>query len=459
MILRASLVSFLAVIAAPASAHVVDGDACTHVVKPGDTLDRIATRNGVTVAQLVAGDSALKNNPNMIRVGQKIDVCAAKKAASRSRGGGGRSCGGGRRVAVHEVGKGDNLGKIASRYGVSEDQVLRRNPKLKADPNMLRLGQKLEICAGSGRAKNSKMCGYRTPLHHHEVVPGEHLAVIAGRYGVRQKDLQNWNPSLRNPNMLRVGQRVRLCPEIAPHERERISYTVQAGETFGSIAKKFDLSQNQLLRFQRGKLSDPNKLRSGRDLVVWVDGDIVPGFARISDDKGVLKAGVQLPPGKNYHIKWASGAWGTAASIRSIQEAASRYKRKSNGPDVNIGDISRKGGGPFPPHASHQHGRDVDVGYVLKGQVAGGTRFRRANKNSLDAARTWALLKAFIDTGNVTYIFVDRSIQKLLHEHLKKNGVSDDLLDELFQYPRRRRHGTVQHWKGHRNHFHVRFRR
>jgi len=127
---------------------------------------------------------------------------------------------------------------------------------------------------------------------------------------------------------------------------------------------------------------------------------------------------------------------------------------------VHVGDISKRGGGPFSPHISHQHGRDVDMGYVLKGNDAHETKFRGANAKNLDVARTWTLIKAFIDTDEVTYIFMDHRIQKLLYEYAQSRGVDEDTLDELFQYPRGRgrSHGIIRHWKGHSNHFHVRFR-
>ena len=59
------------------------------------------------------------------------------------------------------------------------------------------------------------------------------------------------------------------------------------------------------------------------------------------------------------------------------------------------------------------------------------------------------------------YIFVDYSVQKLLYEYAKGKGVSEDTLSELFQYPRGKRasRGIIRHWKGHIDHFHVRFRR
>ena len=454
------LALLLAAVAAPRSARA--GDECVHRVRKGETLGRIAARAGVSVADLVATDPVLRKNPDRLRVGQAIDLCKARRHARKGgRAKGRKRCGRGRTAVVHEVAPGQTLSGIAGRYGVSVETILKQNPSLRGDPRRLRAGQTLTFCAGRARAKNSKLCGYRTPVYHHEVIPGEHLGLVAGRYGVRRRDLLRWNPSLRkNPDRLRVGQTIRVCPEIAPRRRQKIAHTVQPGETFGAIARRYDTTRRQLLAWQRGRLSDPSRLRAGQKLTVWVDGAIVPGFADVFDDEGVLEHGIQLPPGKGYTVKWPAGAWGTAETIRAIQQAVARYKRKMpGGPKVHIGDISKKGGGPFPPHVSHQYGRDVDVGYVLKGKLANETRFRNANARNLDVARTWALVEAFLATGRVKYIFMDLKIQKLLYEYARKKGVSEMRLDEIFQYPRRRRHGIIQHWRGHVNHFHVRFER
>lgn len=447
------------------------GKDCIHTVATGETLGHIANEHGVSQRDLVETNSSLKKNPDLLRVGQELDVCAAKeRAAGRAAAKGdddhalpkprAKSCGSGGQVVEHEVRSGETLSKIASRYAVTEKEIHRRNPSLSDDPKLLRVGQTIKICADQQRVSNSKLCGYHTPLYQHEVVPGENLGQIAGRYGVRRADLLRWNSRLRsNPDLLSVGQRVAVCPEIAPRERKRITYTVQSGDNLGTIAERYDLTARELARFQRGKLDDPSALRPGQKLTVWVDGKVVPGFGGDDRDKGVLGAGVQLPPGRHYHVKWEAGAWGTGDTIRAIQTAISNYKqRMPGGPKVYIGDISKKGGGLFKPHSSHQHGRDVDVGYVMKG--SGEAKFRSANADNLDVARTWRLIKSFIDTDQVIYVFVDYKIQKLLYEHAKEKGASEEFLDEIFQYPRgrRRSHGLIRHWKGHVNHFHVRFR-
>ena len=439
---------------------------CSYTVGKGDTLSRIAVRHGVTEKDLIAANPALGKNPDMLSLGQVLDVCPEAKVDEDPKkpksSGSTKKCGTGGHVVEHEVSGGDTLSKIAASYGVTESAIKSRNPSIAKNPDALRVGQTVEVCVADGLAKKSKACNFETPLFRHVVVPGEHLGQVAGRYGVRKADLMKLNPRLsKDPNKLTVGQTIAVCPEISPRERTRITYTVQDGDTFGAIAERYGLTRRELERYQQGKLADTSSLRDGQKLVVWVDGGIVEGFAR-ETDKGSLKGGVQLPPGRHYHVKWEAAAWGTAGTIRDIQSAVSTYQRKMpGGPKIHVGDISRRSGGKFGPHISHQHGRDVDVGYVLKGDHAEETRFRSANANNLDVARTWTLVKAFVDTNNVTYIFMDYRIQKLLYEYAEKKGVNEDTLDELFQYPRGRgrTHGLIRHWRGHSNHFHVRFRK
>lgn len=462
----------------PTLAQASDDD-CIHTVKAGQTLGHIANRHGVSQRDLINSNRALKKNPDMLRVGQELDVCAARaKAVARDEAKQAKAdastppakkkkrvqkCGSNGEIIQHEIAKGDTLSKLMSRYDVSEREIFRRNPALAEPPHMLRVGQKVKLCLDQRKARASKLCGFRTPTFEHEVVPGENLGQVAGRYGVRRRDLERWNAKIRkNPNLLRVGQKVRVCPEIAPRVRKQITYEVQSGDNIGTIAKKYQLTSSELVRYQRGKLADPSSLRVGQNLVVWVDGGVVEGFGAIDGDEGVLKAGVQLPPGRNYTLKWATGSWGTADSIRTIQTAIANYKKRvPKSPKVHIGDISKRGGGPFKPHSSHQHGRDIDIAYVLKGKHADDPRFHRATEDNFDVAKNWRLLKSFIDTDKVVYIFVDHKLQKLLYEHAKKRGASEEMLDELFQYPRgkRRSHGIIRHWKGHINHFHVRFRK
>jgi hypothetical protein len=169
---------------------------------------------------------------------------------------------------------------------------------------------------------------------------------------------------------------------------------------------------------------------------------------------------VQLPDGAGYVIKRPQLAWGTPRTIHVLREALRSYAREvDGGPAVHVGDISRREGGPLPPHLSHRHGLDVDIGYVLRGEQADALRFVRAHAGNLDRARTWALVEILLESRAVGWMFMDYEVQRLLYEHAKASGASDDQLGSWFQYPHGNRamRGIIRDWRGHDDHFHVRF--
>jgi LysM repeat protein len=319
-----------------------------------------------------------------------------------------------------------------------------------------------------GKVKGDAACEYRMPVYTHEVIEGDILSSIAARYGVRVGDIRKLNPRLK-PNVLSIGQKIKVCPEIAPRNREEFTYTVKNGDSLSKIGEKYGLLAKEIVRLQSGKLrrrldASANDLKLGDELTLVVDRGVLPEYAPKDEDRGTLKIGVQLTPGKAYYIKRPHLAFGTSHSVKAIKAALSRYKQTKagkGGPQVHVGDISSRGGGPLTGHKSHQKGIDVDIGLVLKGSDANETRFRTGNSGNLDVARTWALIKAFVDTADVRAVFLDYNLQKMLYEHARQQKVSESTLDELFQYPRGkgRGFGIIRHWKGHKDHFHVRFKK
>jgi LysM repeat protein len=312
------------------------------------------------------------------------------------------------------------------------------------------------------KSRNAEACDFRTPIHWHAVEAGEHLGLIAGRYGVLSKDLIALNPDLAaNPNHIRVGQKIAVCPEILPRETITLTHVVAPGETFNQIAYANNLTPSELLEMQTGRLRDPNKLRVGDRLELVVVGDYLPGFEPEQPQPGRLVNGRKLPKHDAYTIKRSHNVYGTARTIKLIGNVVDSYSRRMpGGPKLRIGDISKDGGGPMTGHLSHQEGRDVDIGLILQGELADHLHFSGANENNIDLARTWALIEEFLATGEIRAIYLDYEVQKLLYEHARKNGVPKSLLDEYFQYPRGsgRNHGIIRHWRGHRNHIHVRFK-
>jgi hypothetical protein len=328
-------------------------------------------------------------------------------------------------------------------------------------------------------------CAYRTPIWEHVVASGEHLGGIAGRYGVTRRDLLALNPTVTNPDVIRIGQRLLVCPEIAPRGTKTLVHVVSAGESQSKIAKRYGLTLDELrAQLADGRPSDtkdgdasdgrgdPSLLRVGARIELTLDDGIVRGFRPedlVRKPESVahvevaptVTATARLPEGPGYRIKRPNLAFGSERTVELLVEVFARYrKRAKGGPLINVGDISRRGGGHLKGHRSHRRGVDVDIGLVLKGEQADESRFINATPENLDVRRTWLLVRALLETDEVRYIFLDYRVQAQLYEYALEHGVDERQLDEWFQYPRGigRNHGIVRHWRNHRNHLHVRFR-
>jgi hypothetical protein len=53
--------------------------------------------------------------------------------------------------------------------------------------------------------------------------------------------------------------------------------------------------------------------------------------------------------------------FGRAATIRGIMDIAEAWSTRHEAPRIQVGDISRRGGGTLSPHKSHKRGVDVDM--------------------------------------------------------------------------------------------------
>jgi LysM repeat protein len=119
------------------------GSKCERVVRKGDTVSRIARSVGVSEKNLIAANKSLAKNPNRLRVGQKLDICRAKRLQTSRP----QACEGGGRVVTHTVGRGETLGAIAARYSVSQKSLRRHNKRLaKRARGMIRVGEQLRVC-------------------------------------------------------------------------------------------------------------------------------------------------------------------------------------------------------------------------------------------------------------------------------------------------------------------------
>ena len=203
---------------------------------------------------------------------------------------------------------------------------------------------------------------------------------------------------------------------------------------------------------QRGPRPD----RDGLRLLIRLDPSALGPLSIGSPDAGLLFNPRPMPEGPLWSIRNPAETFGTTETIAFVAEAIEAVERQFPGsPRLVIGDISRPDGGRLNRHASHQVGRDVDLGfYFLTGEAGD---FRRPGRGQLDAPRTWALVRAFVTGTDVHRIFLDRSIQKRLYAHALELGEDRGWLDDLFGRRGNARDAIIQHVRRHADHLHVRF--
>jgi penicillin-insensitive murein endopeptidase len=172
-------------------------------------------------------------------------------------------------------------------------------------------------------------------------------------------------------------------------------------------------------------------------------------------NQGILVNGVRMPEGRAWSMNQPELAYGTKESVDALVRAITRVDSEFPGtPPLPIGHISAKNGGPLTPHKSHQAGRDADIGYYYTGRSPW---FARATAQNLDRARTWELVKAFADSGEVEMLLIDTSIQVLLRDYALAHHEDAAYVDRVFQVGSHNPRPLVRHVHGHATHIHVRF--
>jgi LysM repeat protein len=99
---------------------------------------------------------------------------------------------------------------------------------------------------------------------------GDTLDAIAGRLGVSSAELASAN-DLADPNRILEGQVLDVPGQPAKTETQTPTetYVVRRGDTLSSIAARFEVSTNDLVRLN--DLSDPNRIGEGETLIVRGD--------------------------------------------------------------------------------------------------------------------------------------------------------------------------------------------
>jgi LysM repeat protein len=177
---------------------------------------------------------------------------------------------------TYTVQRGDSLGSIAQRFGVTTKAILAINPSI-TNPDVLAVGQQIKLPSGSDAsapaASGGASGGQAAAAGGTYVVQrGDTLSAIAKRLGVTLQALQQAN-NITNPDRITVGQKLVVpsggsAPAAATSSSSSAArtYTVRKGDTMSSIAVKFGVTVAQLQT--ANGITDPNKIAVGQVLKI-----------------------------------------------------------------------------------------------------------------------------------------------------------------------------------------------
>lgn len=224
-------------------------------VSRGDTLGAIAARHQVSISTIKSANNV---KGSTIFVGQVLSIpnATTPKYVSRNAAAG-----------KYRVSSGDTLGRIAERHGVSVSAIKSAN---NISGSTIMAGQTLKIPGANGSSAVKTSSGKAS--FKYKVKRGDTIGAIAARHGVSASSIRGAN-NITGSKIL-VGQTLKIpggrivASNSSVGSNGSISHRVRRGETLWQIAGKYDVSVNDIKRWNNLKTS---KLLAGEKLSINVD--------------------------------------------------------------------------------------------------------------------------------------------------------------------------------------------
>ena len=182
-----------------------------YIVKKGDSLYSIASKNNTTVNEL----KSLNNlSTNSLSIGQLLKLPTNKQDNTVDNSN------------IYTVKKGDSLYSISRKFNTTVDNIKRLN---NLTSNQLSIGQRLVI---SNSNDTTNQITYT-------VKKGDSLWVIANKYDTTVDEIKKTNNL--SSNLLSIGQTL-----IIPSSSNYITYTVKKGDSLWNIANKYNTTVDKI---------------------------------------------------------------------------------------------------------------------------------------------------------------------------------------------------------------------
>jgi membrane-bound lytic murein transglycosylase D len=175
----------------------------------------------------------------------------------------------------HKISRGENLGLIATQYGVSIAAIKEWN---NLNNNKIVAGKKLKIYTDESYAPISTDVASKNTkgsINYYKVRKGDSLSRIATKYHVSVSELKKWNGL--TSNKINAGQTLKLYSsgssgalvESTSPPAGNVSYhKIKSGETIGGIAEMYKVSASSIREWNN---ISGNKIIAGTTLKIYSD--------------------------------------------------------------------------------------------------------------------------------------------------------------------------------------------
>jgi LysM repeat protein/predicted chitinase len=188
----------------------------------------------------------------------------------------------------HIIRSGDTLGEIAQRYNVTVAQLLVANPRIR-NAHKIRIGQSIRIprrktryikssqsrrvSRKSSTSSSSKSLDKIEVSNIYKVKRGDSLDKIAKKYHTTVTKILRANPSIKNANRIRIGQKI-----IIPNN----SFLMGIKDFFNF--KWLHQSENKYVEINPYEIADKNEV-SAVDVAIDKDGALIEESPEITEEE------------------------------------------------------------------------------------------------------------------------------------------------------------------------------
>src|SRR5690554_280981 len=211
-----------------------------YTVRAGDTFFSLAQRFNTTVEAIQRANPGVDTDRRQIR-----QVICIPGAPPRCPSG----------TFEYTIRAGDTFFSLAQRFNTTVEAIQRANPGV--DPDRLQIGQVICIPGAPPRCPSGTF--------EYTIRAGDTFFSLAQRFNTTVEAIQRANPGV-DPDRLQIGQ-VICIPGAPPRcPSGTFEYTIRAGDTFFSLAQRFNTTVEAIQR--ANPRVDPDRLQIGQVICI-----------------------------------------------------------------------------------------------------------------------------------------------------------------------------------------------